>query len=73
MAFGAVYFSWFVSRWMEARMNLIQIGTGGLIVIGWILTARTLLSQSKLISELRERVAKVEARLNDKGRGRGNA
>jgi hypothetical protein len=43
---------------------LAGAGIGGLVVIGWVLTARMLLGHGKLIGELRERVAFLEAKVN---------
>jgi hypothetical protein len=37
---------------------------GGLIAIGWVLTGRILVAQSKALTEVRERVARLEGRLN---------
>lgn len=40
---------------------------GGLIVIGWVLTARTLMKYSTTINDLRERITYLEAKVNGKG------
>lgn len=37
---------------------------GGLVVIGWVLTGRVLITQSRMLSELRERVAWLESKVN---------
>jgi hypothetical protein len=46
-----------VSWWEVATL-------GGLVVIGWVLTGRVLITQSRMFGELRERVAFLEARVN---------
>jgi hypothetical protein len=45
-------------------MSWAAVGAGGLILIGWVLTARVLLTQSKELGELRERIAFLEAKVN---------
>lgn len=42
--------------------------SGSLVVLGWIITGRVLLSQSRAISELRERVTWCEAKINGRDR-----
>lgn len=50
-------------------MSWWQSGTlGSLVAIGWILTGRILISQSKTIGGLRERVAWLEAKVNGRDR-----
>jgi hypothetical protein len=41
----------------------------GVIVIGWVLTARMLLAHGRTISELRERVTWLEAKVNGQAGG----
>lgn len=40
---------------------------GGAVVIGWIITARTMIILMQRVGELRERVAFLEAKVNGKG------
>lgn len=37
---------------------------GGLVVIGWVLCARAIMRHAVLLSELRERIAFLEAKVN---------
>jgi hypothetical protein len=47
--------------------SLVTSGIGGVVVIGWVLTARALFGHAKTIGELRERIAFLEAKVNGQG------
>jgi hypothetical protein len=52
---------------VNTAVGLAGAGVGGVIVLGWVLTARALFGHAKVIGELRERVAFLEARVNGQG------